>query len=233
MREDSTSEGFVGRALSWLLPFLVVSAAYLYTFPQPNIFYAGVVLLHALAGLAAAILLIPWLLRVLRDDSFFARAGWLLVAAGAVIGLILIKTGTPRTEWKWLYLHILISLAGVGFLIAGRLGRRGWLGPGAATAVLRVAICLVALAGIGYGARYIREGWQTRGRIQNPTMPPDNMNGEGDGPQGPFFPSSAQVYGQQKIPSKFFMESDSCKRCHEDIYNQWFSSAHHFSSFNN
>ena len=29
------------------------------------------------------------------------------------------------------------------------------------------------------------------------------------------------------------MESDSCKRCHEDIYNQWNSSAHHFSSFNN
>jgi tetratricopeptide (TPR) repeat protein len=29
------------------------------------------------------------------------------------------------------------------------------------------------------------------------------------------------------------MESDSCKRCHEDIYNQWFGSAHHFSSFNN
>ncbi len=50
---------------------------------------------------------------------------------------------------------------------------------------------------------------------------------------GPFFPSSAQVYGGQKIPSKFFMESDSCKRCHEDIYNQWNSSAHHFSSFNN
>jgi len=64
-------------------------------------------------------------------------------------------------------------------------------------------------------------------------MPPDNMNGEGDGPEGSFFPSSAQVYGKQKIPSKFFMESDSCKRCHEDVYNQWFSSAHHFSSFNN
>jgi len=59
------------------------------------------------------------------------------------------------------------------------------------------------------------------------------MDQEGDGPQGPFFPSSAQVYGHKKIPSKFFMESDSCKRCHEDIYNQWFSSAHHFSSFNN
>ena len=64
-------------------------------------------------------------------------------------------------------------------------------------------------------------------------MPPANMNQEGDGPDGPFFPSSAQVNGGEKIPSKFFMESDSCKRCHEDIYNQWFSSAHHFSSFNN
>ncbi len=59
------------------------------------------------------------------------------------------------------------------------------------------------------------------------------MDGEGDGPKGPFFPSSAQVYGGKKIPSKFFMESDSCKRCHQDIYNQWYSSVHHFSSFNN
>jgi tetratricopeptide (TPR) repeat protein len=29
------------------------------------------------------------------------------------------------------------------------------------------------------------------------------------------------------------MESESCKRCHADIYNEWYSSAHHFSSFNN
>jgi Cytochrome c554 and c-prime len=29
------------------------------------------------------------------------------------------------------------------------------------------------------------------------------------------------------------MESDSCERCHADIYKEWFSSAHHFSSFNN
>jgi Tfp pilus assembly protein PilF len=233
MRESSPTEGFVGRALSWLLPFLVISAAYLYTFPQPNIFYAGVVLLHALGGVVTAILLVPALLRRLRSDTLFGRAGWLLTAAGAVLGLILIKTGTPRTEWKWLYFHIAISLIGVGLLIADRLGQRGWLASNAATSVLRTAICLIVLAGVGCGARYVRESWQTRGRIQNPAMPPDNMNGEGDGPEGSFFPSSAQVYGKRKIPSKFFMESDSCKRCHEDVYNQWFSSAHHFSSFNN
>jgi Flp pilus assembly protein TadD/predicted membrane channel-forming protein YqfA (hemolysin III family) len=230
MRENSRSKGFSGRILLWLLPLLVISAAYLYAFPQPNVFYAGVVLVHALGGVIAAILLIPFLLRGLRNESLLSRSGWLLIAAGAILGVILIKTGTPRTEWKWLYVHILISLAGVGLLIANKLGARD---SGIGAAALRAAICLALLAGIAYGARYIRESWQTRARIQNPIMPPENMNGEGDGPEGSFFPSSAQVYGKQKIPSKFFMESDSCKRCHEDIYNQWFSSAHHFSSFNN
>ena len=35
------------------------------------------------------------------------------------------------------------------------------------------------------------------------------------------------------IPSNFFMTSETCGRCHKDIYDQWNSSAHHFSSFNN
>ncbi len=59
------------------------------------------------------------------------------------------------------------------------------------------------------------------------------MNSEGGGSHGPFFPSSSQVAGDRKIPSKFFMESDACQRCHQDIYKEWQSSAHHFSSFNN
>ena len=223
-------KGFTGRALSWLVPVLVLSAAYLYTFPQPNIFYAAIVLLHAGLGVLAAIFLIPALWRLLRTGSFSSRAGWLLIAVGAVAGIILIKTGTPRSEWSKLYFHILVSLAGVGLLIAARVSKRE---TGFGAALLRVAICLAVLAGVSYGARYIRQSWQTRNRIANPAMPPDNMNAEGDGPEGSFFPSSAQVYGKRKIPSKFFMESDSCKRCHEDVYNQWFSSAHHFSSFNN
>ncbi len=233
MRENSSSGGFAGLGLSWLLPFLVISAGYLYAFPQPSIFYAIVVLLHALGGLIAAILLVPALLRLWRDGGFLARAGWSFISAGAILGIILIKIGTSRPEWKWLYLHIVISVFGVGLLIADKLGRKGWLDSKSAMAVVRTVACLIVVAGLGYGAKYVRESWQTRNRIQNPAMPPDNMNGEGDGPEGAFFPSSAQVYGKRKIPSKFFMESDSCKRCHEDIYNQWYSSAHHFSSFNN
>jgi len=235
MRETSQPQASARpRVLIGLLVFLFVSAVYLYAFPQPNVFYAGIVLLHAVAGVLASVLLLAKLFRFLRQGSLVSRAGWALVFLGAVLGLVLLYTGTPRFLWNWLYLHIAISFAGVALLFSERLASRGWLSPGTGKTALRVALCLALFAGLGFGARYLRESrWQDRSRIQNPAMPPTSMDGEGDGPSGPFFPSSAQVYGGQKIPSKFFMESDSCKRCHADVYEQWFSSAHHFSSFNN
>ncbi|MCU1297050.1 MAG: Tetratricopeptide repeat protein [Acidobacteriaceae bacterium] len=235
MSKISQSKDFTTRRmLAGLLGFLFISAVYLYGFPQPNVFYAGVVLLHVLAGIAASVLIIFRFFRLLRDGSFISRIGWLLITGGAVFGLILIKTGTPRAEWNWLYLHMIVSLAGVGLLFADWAGKRGWLSPAVGGAVLRSAICLLLLSGLSLGAKYLRESrWQNRSRIENPAMPPANMDAEGDGSQGPFFPSSAQVSGGQKIPSQYFMESDSCERCHQDIYKQWSSSAHHFSSFNN
>ncbi len=152
----------------------------------------------------------------------------LFLFLGAMPGLALIYTGALRTEWPLVYVHLALSFLGAGLLAAARLK---WLPR---HAVLRVAAVLAVLAVLAPVARYLRETrWTQHGRIENPALPPVSMNGEGDGPSGPFFPSSAQVYGGQKIPSKFFMESDSCKRCHEDIYKQWNSSAHHFSSFNN
>ena len=215
------------RAFPGLLGFLFISAIYLFTFPQPNVFYAVIVLLHVIAGVAVSIYLAARLLKVLKTGSWPARIGWLLLSAGAVFGLILIKTGTLRTEWNWLYLHLAFSAAGFGFLVADARSKSGQVWA-------RAAFALIFLGTLGTGAWYLRTSrWENHARIENPSNPPASMNEEGDGPQGPFFPSSAQVYGGQKIPSKFFMESDSCKRCHEDIYNQWFSSAHHFSSFNN
>jgi tetratricopeptide (TPR) repeat protein len=232
--QTKSGGGFASRLLPGLIAFLFISAVYLYAFPQPNVFYAAIVLLHAVTGTVATVLLAIFLFPLLRDKSIASRLGWLLLGGGAVVGLILIKTGTPRVQWNLLYVHILLSLAGVGIVFAEWAGKRGWLARGIAGSIVRCSICLLVLVGLGAGARYVRESrWQNQGRIENPSMPPASMNGEGDGPDGPFFPSSAQVHGEQKIPSKFFMESDSCKRCHQDIYNQWFSSAHHFSSFNN
>ncbi len=222
------------KLLLGLVVFLTASAVYLYAFPQTNVLYAVVVLLHLAAGVAGTLLLLPLLGRLLREGTWLSRAGWSLFLAGAAIGFWLVRTGTLRSEWKWMYAHMLVCAAALAFLIAESVGRHGWLGSGRGAAVLRLACCLLILAGLGAGLRYVREArWANRARIENPELPPLNMDQEGDGPQGPFFPSSAQVYGHRKIPSKFFMESESCKRCHEDIYNQWFSSAHHFSSFNN
>ncbi len=229
-----SKSSFVSRALPGLIVFLFVSAVYLYTFPQPNVFYAAIVLLHVVGGTIAAVLMAVFLFRLLRNGRIASRLGWGLLTVGAILGLILIKTGTPRVEWNLLYVHIFLSFAGVGIVFAEWAGKSGWLSPNVGSSIIRCAICLLVLAGLGLGARYLRESrWTNQARIENPSMPPATMDGEGDGPDGPFFPSSAQVLGKQKIPSKFFMESDSCKRCHEDIYNQWFSSAHHFSSFNN
>ena len=216
--------------LLWATLFiLTLSAGYLYSFPQPNLTYVGAVLLHTGVGVISILLLIPKLLALLGSRSFNVRVGWMLTTASAALGLVLIKVGTPRAEWKWLYAHILIAVLGLGLLIEDRVARICWLVP--RTAVAFVSISMVV--GLSYGAQHLRQTWHASHRITNPQMPPPTMSGEGDGPAGLFFPSSAQVYGHQRIPSKFFMESDSCKRCHEDIYNQWYSSAHHFSSFNN
>ncbi|MGA7851018.1 MAG: tetratricopeptide repeat protein [Terriglobales bacterium] len=223
----------MNRALSLLIGFLVVSAIYLYAFPQANVLYAGVVLLHAVAGVVAAVWLLLWLVRsfVLRQGEPLVRIGVAVLFLGAIPGLALIYTGALRAQWTLVYVHLGVSFLGAGLIVAAHLGDRGWLPRHAA---VRVAAVLAVLAVMAPVARYLRETrWNQHGRIQNPALPPLTMNGEGDGPTGPFFPSSAQVYGGEKIPSQFFMESDSCKRCHEDIYNQWNSSAHHFSSFNN
>ena len=57
-------------------------------------------------------------------------------------------------------------------------------------------------------------------------------------PQGEarsFFPSSATTANDRHIPADEIMNSASCgtASCHRDIYEQWFSSQHHYGSFSN
>jgi tetratricopeptide (TPR) repeat protein len=219
------------KALRLLIAFLLVSAIYLYAFPQANVFYAGVVLLHAAGGVIGAAWMMLWLIRYWRPSEPMLRAAMSLLLLGAIPGIVLIYMGALRAHWNLVYVHIGLSFLGVAFIAAAQWGNYGGLRGRSAIRVVAVIALLAIAAPV---ALYLRETrWNRHARIQNPTLPPLSMNGEGDGPNGPFFPSSAQVYGGEKIPSQFFMESDSCKRCHEDIYKQWNSSAHHFSSFNN
>ena len=222
---------FSEKLLRALVVLLALSALYLYAFPQANLVYPTVVFFHAFSGVVATVLLAVGLQRLLRQGNAVWKLGWLLLAAASVVGLVLLKIGTAHSEYRWLYAHILVSVIGIAFLLAEFVGSRGRLSSNAA---IRLVVCLALFGALSWAAHYQRESrWLTRAAIRNPALPPATMDGEGDGPSGAFFPSSAQVFGARKIPSKFFMESESCRRCHEDIYKQWYSSAHHFSSFNN
>ena len=123
----SSAGNSVGRVLSILIGFLAVSAIYLYALPQANIFYAGVVVLHAVAGVVASVWLLLWLVRWWRQGEPLVRYGMVLLFLGAIPGLALIYTGALSTERRNVYLHIGLSFLGAGLVTAARLGNRRWL----------------------------------------------------------------------------------------------------------
>jgi len=221
------------RSLSVLI--LAVTAVYLYSYPTATIFYAGAVLLHTGLGLLAFLgLLFFFLTAGLRQTSWLARIGWLLLLAGGVLGIVLIKIGTAHRFDRWLYIHILLCSLGVVLLTAAWLASPHWPNAGALQQSLRLAIVALLAVGIAAGAWWARNiAWKNAYIIRNPEIAPATMNQEGDGPNGKFFPSSAQTRDGNYIPSDYFLKSQACERCHSDIYKQWQSSMHHFSSFNN
>jgi len=225
---------FGKRWISRSLIALMLSAVYLYGYPSATIPYALVDLFHLATGIVLALLLAFYLVHMLPRETLLARLGWILLAAGAVLGIALIKVGTPLRLKPWLYAHIALCILGTLFLATSWLASRGWLGTSIVQRGLGLAALALLTAGIAAGSWWTREvAWKNSNRISNPLMPPETMDSEGDGPQGKFFPSSAQTKHGGNIPSQYFMKSDACQRCHADIYNQWNSSMHHFSSFNN
>jgi len=213
---------------------LAASAVYLYGFPSANIPYILVVFFHVAAGIFLTALLLPFLVKVLRASSWGARVGWVLLASGAVIGVILIYTGTTLPMKNLLYAHIYACVLGVAFLAGSWMASRGWLGARGFQQALRGAALVAVVAGISAGAWWYRTyAWNNAFRITNPAIAPATMDDEGDGARGKFFPSSGQTKNGKNIPAKYFMQSQACERCHEDIYKQWDSSMHHNSSFNN
>jgi Tfp pilus assembly protein PilF len=219
------------RSLSVLI--LAVTAVYLYAFPTATIAYAGAVLLHTGLGVLVAAGLLVFLFRGLTKENWLARCTWLLIAISAVLGIALIYLGTSHRMDRWLYAHIVAGSAGAVLLATSWLVERGWLGRFAERAFRFTAVLLASL-GIAAGAWWVRNvAWNNAYRVSNPAISPATMNDEGDGPHGKFFPSSVQTKDGNYIPSDYFLQSKACERCHSDIYKQWESSAHHFSSFNN
>ncbi|MGA2003347.1 MAG: hypothetical protein ABSG70_08195, partial [Terriglobales bacterium] len=120
----SVSNSSTPKLLRGLMFLLVASAAYLYPFPQANLVYPVVVVIHALGGILATIIGAAVLSRLLRQGSVVWKAGWICFFAGAVLGLVLLYTGTAHSEFKWLYAHIILSMLGIVCVLAEMLGSR-------------------------------------------------------------------------------------------------------------
>ena len=60
-----------------------------------------------------------------------------------------------------------------------------------------------------------------------------NKAGPAEGAEKYFFPSLARTSTGNFIPAESLMNDAYCLKCHQDAYQGWYHSSHHFSSFNN
>src|SRR6185436_1508973 len=223
------------RARTAGLFLFLLNTAYLAAYASPTAFYFTNVALHIGIGAALAVWYGRDVRAAWRRTPLWARLSSLVLAAGVAFGLVIVVIGAYG-PYRWLLpVHIALSIAGGLPLLLGAAMVQLRLAEPQRRLAAAIAILVVAAAGtasaIAIGARPARR--EAAYRIANPKIPPMVMDEEGAGPSSPFFPSAADTNVHRTIPSTFFMTSESCGRCHRDIYDQWKSSMHHFSSFNN
>ncbi len=206
---------------------LLLNSAVLTGFPSATPWYYSNVVAHPLLGIALMWLAVTGRRRLPRHLLVAIVAA--LLAATTLFGFALLALGATRAQ-AWIVAgHVVAGVAGSA-LVLGAL----WRAPGVRPRLVRALVIGVVV--VAAGSTAVRAGWLASardGRIENPLVPPAQMEGEGAGPASPFFPSSANTTAGGVIPANFFLTSQECGRCHTEIFEQWRSSAHHFSSFNN
>jgi len=213
---------------------LLINSAYLAASASPTLFYFSNVIVHILLGIALAIGALRWI-RPRLNRTHPSAFAWLLLAAAAVSGIMLAIVGATTPNAWLLRTHIVVSVAGAGSLlmwVVWPAARTGTARARASVALAVMGVVLVSAIAAATASRYDAKR-RERFRIVNPGVVPARMDEEGAGPGSPFFPSSANTSVNRTIPANFFLTSAACGRCHREIYDQWNSSAHHFSSFNN
>jgi tetratricopeptide (TPR) repeat protein len=218
----------LSRSLFWGAAILVANSAYLFAAGNPVLFYFVNVLLHLGLGVALVVPFSVWAWRN-RSRTVVAGASTALLLS-ALCGAILIVIDNTRNNRPWLVAHIVLATFGLLLLLlafAGSRRERSWR-LAVTGLVLAIALPIVAL------------WWQQRfpdplHTIANSTVPLTMADEAMGGEEGPFFPSSVRTTHGGTVPAEVYMGSESCARsgCHPDIFEQWESSAHHFSSFNN
>jgi len=187
-------------------------------------------LLHIGGGVLATVPFVifgswHWITAQHRSNKVAVRLGIVLFMVGLVTclsGIALIQlpefpqipTGTS-SRWVVWGLHILAPLAAIWIYIAHR----------------RAGPALKWKWGVGF---VIAMGVGLVGMLSMHAQDPRRWGSEGpkEG-MAYFYPSEARTADGQFIPASTLMMDSYCLECHRDVYNSWFHSAHHFSSFNN
>jgi tetratricopeptide (TPR) repeat protein len=257
MNQESHRKGRLGTIVVILALCLIFNSAYVAAYGDPNLFYVTNALLHPVLGILAAIFFTVYAVR--RREIFsgpVSNAAIVLLVLAAAFGGYIAVVGMIRPHSLALYAHVTAALLGLMLLLvhlrqliqrnSNSESRKSKLATeNSANFEFRFssfdARAWRWLAGIAATSAvfYIAAvAWQrTRPNpqfiVKNPPTAPLTMDDEGGGKDSLIFPSSATTADGKPITSKFFMDSESCKQCHADIYRQWFSSMHHFASFNN
>lgn len=203
---------------------------------QPRIyqtyFYQVMFLAHLVLGL---VIVVPYLVFGFvharnshdRPNRRAVRVGYALFIAGFLVlisGLALTRVDIfefknvgvkdPRLREVAYWAHIVTPLAAIWLYILHRLAgpRIRWrigLGWGAAVALMVIVM------------------------IQLHSIEPERSKLASIEGEKYFEPSAARTGSGKFIPAETMMMDEYCKKCHEDVYEGWFHSAHRFSSFNN
>ena len=194
-----------------------------------NYAYLVMFLIHLVLGL---ILLVPFIVFGLvhmvttwnRRNRRAVKVGYVLFGVSLLVlftgimliripGLVELKHAQTRTVVYWL--HVIAPLVAVWLYCLHRLaGRRIRWRVGAVYAGLTAVAVLIAAAAHGQDPRR----W-------NQQAPPEGAKY--------FEPSLARTNNGKWIPARVLQNDKYCIKCHRDVYDTWFHSAHHFSSFNN
>ena len=222
-----------GKYLLVLLLLLVANSAYLAAFGDPTLFYVANALLHPLLGAVVGALFIVFLARHHRGLApGWLGPGLLPLGLSAAFGIYLVFVGMTRPHSLALYGHVGLAALGLVWLLF-RLRRSGLRSEFRRAWQWSLGAVLASVAFYGAATLYQRALPNPQDMIRNPSTAPLSMEEEGSGRNSLVFPSSAQTADGRTINSEFFMNSESCKPCHADIYKQWQSSMHHMASFNN
>ncbi len=226
---------------------LLPNSGYLIAFAENSFFYMLNVFLHVGLGLAV---LIPGLIygrRLLAQDArtgkglalFLGHLGFWCCVLGVVAALYLTLAGNFKASEWILYAHVVFCFLGVVFLTTAirRVGHQISIRNRYDTAgrwLLVFAVAGVCIPIMVHTYRFLFVHYDDR--VHNPPFAPASMEAEAiGGAQGPFFPSSAATVSQDTIPASFLIDAEACGAagCHEDIYQQWRTSPHRYSGFNN